>query len=380
MGIDELIEGTNNFEWVLIGLFITTFLIQLGYYLLVFLKLPLHKSTKKKKSKKSISVVICAKNEEENLKRYLPLVLEQEYSEFEVIVVNDCSTDNTENLLSEMSVKYKHLRYTTIPDNEKFKHGKKLAVTIGLKAATYEHILLTDADCYPVSNQWLELMASNLTRKKKLVLGYGGYEHRRSILNLLIRYETVFTAIQYLSYALKGRPFMGVGRNLAYEKELFFKNKGFASHYHLSSGDDDLFVNEIAVSENTAVEFSKESFTRSIPHESFKDWFKQKKRHLSVGSYYNRGTKIRLGGELMSRFVNYFTLILLSILSPWMWFVIALQGVLMIAKMIIFKLGMRRLYEKYLLLPSLLLDPIMPLLLGIIWLSSKFETKNQSWS
>ena len=380
MELRELIRYTIAFEWILLGLFVISLLIQMGYYLLVFLKLPLHKSIKKRKTNKSISIIICAKNEEENLKQFLPRVLEQDYPEFEVVVVNDCSTDGTEQLLSELSVSYEQLRYTSIPANEKFFHGKKLAVTIGLKSARFDHVLLTDADCYPVSNQWLNKMASNLTRKKKIVLGYGGYERKKGLLNTLIRYETVFTAIQYLSYAINGHPYMGVGRNLAYEKELFFNNKGFASHYHLSSGDDDLFINETSVKENTTVEISRESHTLSIPKTTFRNWVKQKKRHLSVGAHYNRGSRMRLAGELTSRLMNYLTLVMLCILSPWRWLVLALFGVLFITRMIVFKLGMRRLCEKYLLLPSLLLDPVMPFILGIIWLSSKFETKNQSWS
>ena len=380
MELQQLFDNSMVFDWIMLGLFFAAFLIQLGYYLLVFLKLPLYKPAKKRKSAKSVSVIICAKNEEENLERFLPLVLEQDYPEFEVVVVNDCSTDGTEQLLSEMSVRYKHLRYTSIPSNEKFLHGKKLAVTIGLKSALYDHVLLTDADCYPASDLWLQKMTSNLTREKKIVLGYGGYERKKGLLNLLIRYETVFTAIQYLSYAICGRPYMGVGRNLAYEKALFFNNKGFASHYHLSSGDDDLFVNEIAVKENTAVEISKESHTLSIPKTSFRNWIKQKKRHLSAGVHYKWGSRIRIAGELISRMVIYTTLVLVSALSIWRWPVVLLFGVFFITKLIIFKMGMRRLDEKYLLLPSLLLDPIMPLLLGIIWISSKFESKYQPWS
>jgi len=380
MELQQLFDNSMVFDWIMLGLFFAAFLIQLGYYLLVFLKLPLYKPAKKRKSAKSVSVIICAKNEEENLERFLPRVLEQDYPEFEVVVVNDCSTDGTEQLLSEMSVRYKHLRYTSIPSNEKFLHGKKLAVTIGLKSALYNHVLLTDADCYPASDLWLQKMTSNFTREKKIVLGYGGYERKKGLLNLLIRYETVFTAIQYLSYAIGGRPYMGVGRNLAYEKALFFNNKGFASHYHLSSGDDDLFVNEIAVKENTAVEISKESHTLSIPKTSFRNWIKQKKRHLSAGVHYNWGSRIRIAGELISRMVIYTTLVLVSALSIWRWPVVLLFGVFFITKLIIFKMGMRRLDEKYLLLPSLLLDPIMPLLLGIIWISSKFESKYQPWS
>lgn len=367
-------------EWILLGIFMAAFLIQLGYYLLVYLKLPRHQPTGKRKTNKPVSVIICAKNEETNLEKNLPVVLEQDYPSFEVVVVNDSSTDRTEEVLSELSVRYKQLRYTSIPSHEKFLHGKKLAVTIGLKAARYDHVLLTDADCYPVSDQWLQKMASRLTGDRKIVLGYGGYERKRGLLNLLIRYETVFTAIQYFSFAILGRPYMGVGRNLAYEKALFFDNKGFASHYHLPSGDDDLFVNENAHAGNTAVEISPESHTRSVPETTLKNWLKQKKRHLTAGKYYKRSSRTWLAGELISRMVLWTLLVMLCIISPWKWFVVAVLGILLAVKLTILKMGMRRLNEKYLLLPSLLLDPVMPLLLGIIWMSNIFQTRNQAWS
>ena len=376
----QLIASSTIYDWVLLALFGVTLMIQLGYYVLVFLKLPLYKPEKKRKTKKGVSIIICAKNEMENLQKFLPKVLEQDYPVFEVVVVNDCSTDDTEQLLSELMVHYKHLRYTSIPASEKFLHGKKLALTIGLKSAKYDHVLLIDADCYPVSNLWLQRMAANLTREKKIVLGYGGYERKKGLLNILIRYETVSTAIQYLSYAISGRPYMGVGRNLAYEKDLFFSNKGFANHYHLASGDDDLFVNETANKENTSVEISHESHTLSVPKTSFKSWVKQKKRHLTAGAHYTVRSRTRIAGEIISRLMNYLSLVLLCILSHWVWVVGALFGVLIITRMIIFGLGMQRLCEKYLLVPSLLLDLIMPLMLGIIWLGSKFESKNQSWS
>ncbi len=380
MEIRQIISDTGVTEWILLGLFLIAFIIQLSYQLNVYIRFPLYKPEKKRKTRKAISVIICAKNEEQNLKQTLPLILEQDYPEFEVVVVNDSSTDNTEQLLSELSVNHKHLRYTSIPLNEKFTHGKKLAVTIGLKSARHDHVLLTDADCYPASDQWLQKMASNLIKQKKIVLGYGKYEKRKGLLNLLIRYETAVTAIQYFSYAIKGRPYMGVGRNLAYEKALFFSNRGFASHYHIPSGDDDLFINETATGQNTTVEFSSESHTLSIPAVTWSGWIKQKKRHLSAGNHYNPGSKIRLAMDWISRLVFYITLLWLVIISPWKWIVIALFGVVLLTRMVVLKTGFHRLEEKYLLLPSLLFDPLLPLTLGIVWISTLFETKYQPWS
>ncbi len=380
MELKEFAAGLKLLDWILFGLFMWAFAIQLGYYLLVFLKLPEYKPEKRRKSKKPVSVIVCAKNEEDNLKRFLPRLLEQDYPDFEVIVVNDSSTDETELLLSELSSRYEQLRFTTIPFNEKFLHGKKLAVTIGIKAAKHDFVLLTDADCYPASDQWLQKMGSHFTGKRQIVLGYGKYERKKGFLNSLIRYETVFTAMQYLSFAIKGSPYMGVGRNLAYEKKLFLKNKGFAKHYHIASGDDDLFVNETATKENTAVEFSPESHTLSIPETTFRRWIKQKKRHLSAGKYYTTSSRIRIAGELISRMFLYATFITICIMSTWYLVAAVAMAILLMVKLVVFKLNMRRLDEKLLLLLLLLFDPILPLLLGGIWFSTFFETKYQAWN
>jgi glycosyltransferase involved in cell wall biosynthesis len=379
MEIREIIDVTNLQQWIILAFFSAALLIQLGYYLFIYLKLPLHKPAQTTSSDRGISVIICAKNEENNLKRFLPKILEQDHPNFEVVVVNDSSTDDTEELLIRLSARYKQLRYTSIPASDRLMRSKKLALTIGLKSAIFDHVVLTDADCYPVSNQWLNRMTLNLRGEKRIVLGYGGYDRHKGVLNRIIRYETVFTAIQYLSFAIKARPYMGVGRNLAYHKSLFFENKGFARHYHLLSGDDDLFVNENATGKNAAVEVSHESHTLSVPETTFSGWIKQKRRHISAGSYYRRSSRTRLAVEWISRILLYLTLIWLCISSPWGWPVAGLFGVLVVTRLVVFKLGMRCLDEKHLLLPSLLLDPVMPLIMGIIWFTSLFETKYQPW-
>ena len=379
MSIRDIFEGTLLYHWILLAFFMIAYLIQLGNYFFVFLKVPLFSKQNKTDSSPAVSVVICAKNEEQNLRAFLPRVLEQDYSEFEVVVVNDCSTDESEEALMELAVRYPKLRYTSIPADERNIRGKKLALTIGLKAARHAYVVLSDADCYPVSEHWLRRMASNFSDTHKIVLGYGGYERDRGLLNTVIRYETTFTALQYLGYAIKGLPYMGVGRNLAYEKSIFFENKGFAGHYHVLSGDDDLFINQNASGANCVVEFSPESHTRSKPETNFRSWFLQKKRHVSAGRYYSTVSRLRLASEWFSRIILYISLIWICIALPWRIFVGPLFLVLLISRLSIFKMGMRRLDEKNLLLPSLLLDPIFPVFMGAVWLSGRFEKKYQAW-
>ena len=222
-----------------------------------------------------VSVIICARNEADNLDNYLPVILSQDYPDYEVIVVNDCSTDNSDIILKKYLEQYPQLRISTIKEDKKFSHGKKLAVTIGIKAAKYDRLLFTDGDCKPESNQWLSLMAANFSADTSIVLGYGGYFPQPGLLNKYIRYDTLMIALQYFSFALCKIPYMGVGRNLAYKRSLFYAGKGFSTHFHLASGDDDLFVNENATKTNTAIELS---LMKAIP-------VRRPKSHMTNGIF-----------------------------------------------------------------------------------------------
>ncbi|MEE2699817.1 MAG: glycosyltransferase [Bacteroidota bacterium] len=250
-----------------------------------------------------ISIIICAKNEAENLTQFLPKVLEQKYENFEVILVDDQSKDNTEYVLKEIKRKYFNLRVVKIEHHVNSRVGKKFALTLGIKAAKYEYLLLTDADCVPVSENWLSEMVSNFSNEKQIVLGYGAYKKEKGLLNKMIRFDAFSVAMQYFSYALAGIPYMGVGRNLAYKKSVFFDNKGFASHIHMPSGDDDLFVQEVANKQNVVVEISADSHSISETKQGWKEWFFQRRRHMTTSEKYNFKHKILLGLWPLSQFL-----------------------------------------------------------------------------
>ena len=233
-----------------------------------------------------ISVIISARNEAENLSKYLPFILKQNYPDYEVVVVNDCSYDKSDLVLEEFEKQYAHLKVVTITEHVRFKTGKKFALTLGIKAAKNEHLLFTDADCQPASANWVARMAANFSTGAQIVLGYSPYIKSKNFLNPMIRFETLKSAINYLSAALIGDPYMGIGRNLAYTKTLFFNAKGFAAHMHIMAGDDDLFVNQNATEDNTIIEIHPEAFTHTIAKTTLNSWYRQKKRHLGVGKYY----------------------------------------------------------------------------------------------
>jgi biofilm PGA synthesis N-glycosyltransferase PgaC len=365
---------------VMAGVLAGSFLLQLVYWWTIHARLVFYRPVSSRIRKFPVSVIICARNEEANLRANLPLVLEQDYPDFEVIVVDDASTDGTADLLRDFRQQYPHLRTSSIKPNVHISKGKKLALTVGIKAARHEWILLTDADCRPAGRQWLSLMQRNFSGDTGIVLGYGGYRRRRGLLNLVIRYDAFFIALQYFGFALAGLPYMGVGRNLAYRREIFFRNKGFASHYDLASGDDDLFINEVARNEPVRIEIRAEAHTISDPKRSWRDWYYQKRRHLTTGPRYRPATKFLLGTEIISRLLFYASFVYLLALQVMLPLVIAIFLVRMLSTILVIKWSMSRLNESYLLLISLLLDPVLPLVQIGMAFSNYVASKRARWS
>lgn len=322
-----------------------------------------------------VSIIICARNEEENLDNHLPFILQQDYPNYEVVVVNDCSIDGTEAVIDKYIQQYPDkLRKVNIPESENYKHGKKMAVFIGIKHAKYEHLLFTDADCKPSSNQWLKIMAGHFNSEKEIVLGYGKYDEQPTLLNKLVRYDTLTIALQYLSCAIKGNPYMGVGRNLAYTKSLFFKNKGFASHYHINSGDDDLFVNETAQSTNTAVCIHPDAFTISEPPLIFKHWLLQKARHFNTAPLYQSKHKWMLGWIFCSNLFFYLIHLLTIIVFPHLWqYVIISLLVKSIIQTIFIYYASKKMQEKKLHSFAFFLEPLLIISYIYIFLYKKIN-------
>lgn len=274
----------NWLDIVFVGLTVVLLL----YYLFFWKKLADYKSVNPKNENFPFaSVVICAKNERENLERFLPIILNQEYPEFEVIVVDDNSSDGTGSLLNALSQKYKHLRQFKFTD-EKKSFGKKQVLEFGINQTKSDYLVLTDADCSPNSNLWLKGMMNGFEGGKELVLGVSLYDKEDAKINSIIQLDTAFIATNYLSFGLRGFPYMSVGRNVAYKKLLFERTGGFKSHYDIPSGDDDLFINEIGRDIEVGIVTSPKHQTTSVPKQNFKSFFFQKVRHVSAGLKYNK--------------------------------------------------------------------------------------------
>jgi len=304
-----------------------------------------------------ITIIICARNEAENLRRYLPAVLAQQFEQpWELLVVDDASEDETQTVLQFFQQKNpERLRVLRIA--QKTSAGKKHSLAQGIAAAKHNLLLLTDADCLPASPRWLAHMAAMLSAKieTEIVLGYGPcfvgavsgqttqsrqttantssdgskssdeyvqkeaqgtssdgskssdeYTQKETNLSLWARYETTFIAAQYYSFALLGMPYMGVGRNLAFKRQIYDRVGGFSDHVHIASGDDDLLVNVAANASNTALCLAPESFVYTHSPTSWSAWLRQKQRHLSASTVYRWPHKIVLAMVSLSHIGHYF--------------------------------------------------------------------------
>jgi len=364
---------------VLFYVFVISVTIQLLYYLFLFGKFSFSNQQTKTPTAISVSVIICAKNEAENLNENLTSVLTQNYPNFEVIVVNDASTDNTISILNTFKNDYLNLKIVDIKPTSEYRGNKKNAATKGIEVTTNEYLLFTDADCKPNSKNWIIEMTSQFTKDKTVILGYGGYQKiKNSLLNKLIRFETLLTAVQYFSYAKIGIPYMGVGRNFAYTKDVFNKANGFSNHAHIQSGDDDLLINQVANKKNTAICFSKTSFTISKPKKTFTKWFKQKRRHLTTANHYNPIHQFLLGLFYLSQFLFWILAIILLVLSFKWQLVTILLIIRLTTQYIILGNSAKKLCEKDLIIFFPILDFILVISQFGVYLSNLIS-KPTSW-
>lgn len=293
-------------------------LLNLIYYFF-FARLSFHKSNESKAVTNAVSVIVCSKNEQENLKELVPLLLEQDHPNFEIILINDASIDDTLDVIEEFQELDPRVKKVNVVNNESFWGNKKYALTLGIKKAINDHLIFIDADCRPASNKWLSSISSQFKNDKTIVLGYGGYSKKKnSLLNALVRFETGITAIQYMSYALHGNPYMGVGRNLAYTSKQFYDVRGFMDHMNVLGGDDDLFVNQASTSKNTTINLDPDSFTISTPKNNWNAWWTQKRRHVNTAKHYKSKHKFLLGLFYFSQLGFIVASILALILGNWM--------------------------------------------------------------
>lgn len=355
--------------------------IQILFWMLIYSRLAFYKVKKPNLElpQRPVSVIICAKNEAHNLPIILPPILEQNYSTFEVLVVNDHSSDATAAILKDLQKKYNHLKVLHLTDENRAVKGKKYALSKGIETAKYDLLLLTDADCIPSSSNWINMMQSQIIDKKSIVIAYAPLNQKKSFVNLLAQIDTTNTAFQYFGIGLFGFPYMGVGRNLMYKKSIFHKNNGFENHEHIASGDDDLFITEVATRQNTNFILHPDTFMYSDAKQDLKSFFRQKSRHVSTSPHYRPIHIIILGLQSLSLFFYHIYPIYLIIAG----FGVELVGIFYIARMLLiwmvgyFALKKLKVWELWWAFP--LLD-VLYLLYLILLSPSLIFRKTNTWA
>ncbi len=360
--------------------------IQLIFWMVVFARFAFYRNFIDKENKEEvestpISVIICARNEAKNLTRNLVAILEQDYPIFEVIVVNDASDDDTLSVLLHYQKKYPELQIIDI--KQKVNHGKKAALTKGILAAKYDWVLLTDADCHPTGIHWILSMRKAIYRQKnakeiQIVLGYGPYRTTTKWVNKWVQYETIYVAIQYFSLALWRKPYMGVGRNLMYRKELFVQQNGFEEHASVMSGDDDLFINAVATRNNTAICLHSDSFMYSAAPASWRGLYRQKTRHYSSSGHYKWYFQLILGLLALSHFGFYVGLAGLFWANIWN---NAILFLIMIRFIVMYKVWLKstqKLHETKILPYLWLMDLALPIYY-LIFAIATLNYPNKKW-
>ena len=393
--MQEYFEILLNYPiWIkilLIG-WVVTLLIQLFYYLYYYSGIIKYNRKIKKNligyttSKPPVSVIVCARNEAENLSSYLPLLLEQDYPKYEVIVVNDGSTDESSTLLEQLDKKYKNLYHTFLSLDAKYKSRKKMCLNLGFKAAHYEHLIIVDADCEPGSNKWLSNIMRNYTAETDMVLGYSDFKKKKGFLYRLMGYENLISSIQYMGFAIKGKVLKGTNRNLSYKKSTFNKNKAFSSHLNLEYGDDDLFVQEVSTSKNVKVEFSPESSTHTNRDMTFKNYLYDKEKRLLTQSRYKSNLKALLYTDNVSK-ISYKILLISLIICSIMQkdpLLAALIGIIFLLKFgiqaLVLNQSAKILQEKRFYFSIIFFELIRPLISLYVVIIKTFSKNTNSWT
>ncbi len=365
---------------IIFGMFCLVTFIQICYYTGFFSRLAFYKPKPKlHNEQRPVSVIICARDEADNIVKNLPGVLVQSYrTSHEVILVNDNSSDDTKYLLDELRKTFKNLIPLQLHQEAKLMAGKKFPLSMGIRSAKYETLLLTDADCVPASENWMQLMQDGYNNETEIVLGYGGYNKHNNLLNKLIRFETFHSALQYFSYALAGIPYMGVGRNLSYKKDVFFRNKGFSGINHIPGGDDDLFINKAANKKNTSIVIDSDAHTLTEAKKTWKEYYTQKNRHYSTAKFYKGKHKFLLGLYSATQFLFYLFAILSVFYNGWI-AALAVFSIKIITQALMYYKAMKKLNESD-LFPMFLFFDLWMCVYYILFLPSLFRKEKKTWN
>lgn len=356
------------------GVFYLSIVFQLFYWVILFGRFVLGKESISQSSvdQPFVSIIIPFKNELLHLRGHLEAILMQAYPNFEVIMVNDHSTDGGDFLVKDLADKYDHLHMLNLQNST----GKKAAIELGIDFAKGDWIGLTDADCIPANSAWISRMM-NQSHTADVIIGYGPYKNTDTFLSWFIRYEAWYIALTYMSLHQWGHHYMAVGRNLFFKKATFKNVRGYGRHRHLLSGSDDLFISSLSVKNDIVTEYHPESYIYSTPKSTLYKLWQQKKRHLSTAIQYKISTQLILFGLSFSQMLVYFTFIALLLLNEVTLTLLTIFLSRWVVMLGLAKYGSRRIQENRIVLMA----PVMDFLLMLYYISLSFTLffKPKNW-
>ena len=247
--------------------------------------------SKKKEVRPAVSIIIAARNERDYLQALIPELLDQNYHDFEIIVGLDRCTDDSIGLLTSFQEpKLKWVDIKNVPDDW---NSKKYALKQAIDLSSKEWLLFTDADCIPNSESWITSMTSEISEKTNVLVGISPYVPSKKFLAQFNQFEAFMTYFLYSSFHLLKWPYMGVGRNMGIKKVYFYLLGGYESIKKIRGGDDDLFVQKAARS-GIALVLGRSSLVFTFSASGWREYLKQKVRHLSVGRHYKSSITVAL--------------------------------------------------------------------------------------
>ena len=356
-------------------------LVQLVYYYVIYGRFAFHRKKNALGFRDiPVSVVIVVRDDAALAVQNLPALLEQQYSFFEIVVVNDRSRDeNSLQAIREYKDRYPNIKIVDLSTAVSTSRGKKMAISIGIKCATYDHILLTSPNCRPASKQWLATMAQNFQFQRRIVLGYSTFEKKKGIYSHFLHYDNLVGSVQYFSHALMHSTYRGNLNNVAFMRPLFYKQNGFIAYSHLLYGEEDIFIHRASTPNNVGIEFSPDAATVQQHSPSYGYWRLHKVSLFFTRKYNSLKNRVLLSGYELTNLLFYLSLaltIVVALHQPLALYIAAGIAVLRIVSMyVVMGISAAKLHEKQIIPQLLFYDILFAILNPLHWLSAKFHHK-----
>lgn len=380
----EFIGGYPLYQIVLIGILAICVVVQIVYYV-GYGRITIHRHSDREPQGSEmppVSVVVVVADNPDYVIEKLPLLLEQNHPEYEVVVVDDGCEENLTSMLHGMQSRYANLRFTTIKADPKIRHTRKLALTVGIKAAKYENILFTNTNAWPTSDKWLSIMARGFNGGR-LIIGYTGIEQRPGLVNKLIRSSRLALSMPWLRRAIDGRAYRGIYNNIGYTRSLFFESRGF-THLRMSLGEDDLYIQKIATQRNTSVILTPLATVRQAQYGGLGWWSTEMRYRSGSFSYYPLGVRSSIFFELLTRVLVVLLTVALLICAPLLsalWIAAMLLYLVREAVMVLMVREVaRRVGERRLMWAYVLYDFVAPMEEVLRWVARRLKPSVQIWN